>query len=334
MEIESSVRQIVGQATVWENHACMPLRADDSFLPQLERYRQSGYTVVSLNIGMDLNSIQEVFSTLAHFRNWVKRHPDRFLLINDVEDVKLAKAEGRLGICFDLEGAAPLGGQLSMIEMYYELGVRWMLIAYNRNNDVGGGCLDDDQGLTDFGRSVLDEMTRVGMVPCCSHTGWRTAREVMDHVEGPVIFSHSNAYAVYEQPRNIPDDLIVACAATGGVVGLNGLGRFIGKDLEGNLDSRNEALFRHLDHMVQLVGPDHVGIGFDYVFDVDELVAHYKARPDLFPPSRGYPTPAPMVEPERLPSIVQMMLDRGYPPDTICKILGGNHLRVAQAAWK
>ncbi|CAN7669712.1 dipeptidase [Caballeronia sp. LjRoot34] len=334
MEIESKVGEIIDQAIVWENHACMPLRADDDFLPQLERYRQSGYSVVSLNIGMDLNAINEVFSTLAHFRNWVKRHPDRFLLINDVEDVKRAKAEGRLGICFDLEGAALLGGQLSMIEMYYELGVRWMLIAYNRNNDVGGGCLDDDRGLTDFGRSVLDEMTRVGMVPCCSHTGWRTAREVIDHVQGPVIFSHSNSHAVYEQPRNIPDDLIVACAKTGGVVGLNGLGRFIGKDVDGNLDSRNEALFKHLDHMVQLVGPDHVGIGFDYVFDVDELVAHYKARPDLFPPSRGYPAPAPMVEPERLHSIVQMMLDKGYPADAIGKILGGNHLRVAQVSWK
>lgn len=334
MEIELKARQIIDQTTVWENHACMPLRADDSFLPQLERYRQSGYSVVSLNIGMDLNAISEVFSTLAHFRNWVKRHPDRFLLIDDVADVEYAKAEGRLGICFDLEGAASLGGQLSMIEMYYELGVRWMLIAYNRNNDVGGGCLDDDQGLTDFGRQVLDEMGRVGMVPCCSHTGWRTAREVLDRVEGPIIFSHSNAYAVYEQPRNIPDDLIVACAKSGGVVGLNGLGRFIGKDGAGNLDSRNEAIFRHLDHMVQLVGPDHVGIGFDYVFDVDELVAHYKARPDLFPPSRGYPTPAPMVEPERLPSLVQLMLERGYPTDAIGKILGGNHVRVARAAWK
>jgi membrane dipeptidase len=118
------------------------------------------------------------------------------------------------------------------------------------------------------------------------------------------------------------------------VVGLNGIGRFIGKDADGNLDSRNEALFRHLDHMVELVGPDHVGIGFDYVFDIDELVAYYKARPDLFPASRGYPTPAPMVEPERLPSIVQMMLDKGYPEDAIGKILGGNHLRVAQTAWK
>jgi membrane dipeptidase len=334
IQMKNEKDRIMSDAIAWENHACMPLRADDRFLPQLERYLASGYSVVSLNVGMDLNDVREIFSTLAHFRHWVKRHPDRFLLIHDVDDVLRAKAEGRLGICFDLEGAGSIGGQLSMIELYYELGVRWMLVAYNRNNVVGGGCLDDDQGLTEFGRSVLDEMVRVGMVPCCSHTGWKTARQVLDHVEGPVIFSHSNSYAVYEQPRNIPDDLIKACAQAGGVVGLNGISRFIGEDVDGNLDNRNEAIFRHLDHMVQLVGPQHVGIGFDYVFDTEQLVHHYKSRPDLFPPSRGYPTPAPMVEPERLPSLVQLMLDKGYPADAVALIIGGNHLRVARAAWQ
>lgn len=334
MLLETPVDQILDEAIVWENHACMPLRADDRFLPQLERYRQSGYSVVTLNIGMDHNPMQDIFRTLAHFRSWVRRHPDRFLLIQDVDDVLRAKAEAKLGISFDLEGVATIGDQLSMIEMYYNLGVRWMLIAYNHNNSAGGGCLDEDTGLTDFGRSVLDEMNRVGMVPCCSHTGWKTAGQVIDHVQGPVIFSHSNSFAVYEQPRNIPDYLIKACAQSGGVVGLNGIGRFIGKDVGGQMDARNEAIFRHLDHMVELVGPDHVGIGFDYVFDVDQLVRHYKARPDLFPPSRGYPTPAPMVEPERLPSLVQMMLDNGYPVDAIMKIAGGNHMRVARAVWK
>lgn len=325
---------ILSDAIAWENHACMPLRADDEFLPQLERYRRSGYSVVTLNIGMDHNPIDQIVRTLAHFRSWVRRHPDRFLLIQDVDDVLRAKAEAKLGISFDLEGAATLGDQLSMIELYYGLGVRWMLIAYNRNNSAGGGCLDDDCGLTDFGRNVLDEMCRVGMVPCCSHTGWKTAAQVIDHVQGPVIFSHSNSHSVYPQPRNIPDYLIKACAESGGVIGLNGIGRFVGKDNDGQMDSGNEAIFRHLDHMVQLVGPDHVGIGFDYVFDVDQLVRHYKARPDLFPPSRGYPTPAPMVEPERLPSFVQLMLDRGYPVDAIVKIAGGNHMRIARQVWK
>ena len=172
-------------------------------------------------------------------------------------DVHEAKRSGRLGICFNLEGTRALGDQLSMVEFFHSLGVKWMLMAYNRNNSVGGGCQDDDSGLTPFGREVLDEMTRVGMVPCCSHTGWRTAMQVMEHAAGPVIFSHSNSHAVHAHPRNIPDELIKACAATGGVIGINGVGPFLGVGEDGPV----AAMVRHIDHMVQLVGPDHVGPG-------------------------------------------------------------------------
>ncbi|MGN6317841.1 dipeptidase [Trinickia sp.] len=328
------VQTIIRRALVWDNHGCMPLRADDTFLGQLQRYRSSGYNVVSLNAGYDIKTIEETIRVLAHFRHWVKRHPDDYLLIDTVDDVLRAKESGQLGVSFDLEGTVALGDQISMIELYYDLGVRWMLMAYNKTNSVGGGCQDEDTGLTAFGRQVLDEMRRVGMVPCCSHTGWKTAREVIAYVDGPVIFSHSNAYEVFGHHRNIPDDLIKACAASGGVIGLNGVSRFIGKTSDVDHDNSTEALFRHLDHMVQLVGPDHVGLALDYVFDQSQLMHHFRSRPDLFPPELGYTKPTPMVEPERLPAIVRMMIDHGYPDDGIEKILGANHLRVARACWK
>ncbi|GAB2916485.1 membrane dipeptidase [Paraburkholderia jirisanensis] len=329
-----TVEAVISRALVWDNHGCMPLRADDEFLGQLERYRQSGHNVVSLNVGYDIKTIEEDFRVLAHFRHWVKRHPDRFILVETVDDVMLARRTGKLAVTFDLEGTRALGDQLSMIEAYYDLGVRWMLMAYNKSNSAGGGCQDEDNGLTAFGRDVLDEMRRVGMVPCCSHVGWKTAREVLAYVDGPVIFSHSNAYAVFNHQRNIPDDLIKACAASGGVIGLNGISRFIGKKADGEHDNSTGAVFRHLDYMVQLVGPDHVGLALDYVFDQNQLMHHFKSRPDLFPPELGYIKPTPMVEPERLPEIVQTMLDHGYPEEAMLKILGGNHLRVAKACWK
>lgn len=193
---------------------------------------------------------------------------------------------------------------------------------------MAGGCLDDDAGLTSFGRQVLDEMARVGMVPCCSHTGWKSARDVLSHVAAPVIFSHSNAHAVYEHPRNIPDDLIKACAASGGVVGVNGIGSFLGDN-----DNSTETWFRHLDHMVQLVGPDHVGLGLDHVFDVEELLTFHREHPDIFPTVENY-APAPTIEPERISAIVRTMLDHAYSRQDIAKIMGGNHLRVATAIWK
>lgn len=244
---------------IWDNHVCAPLRPlDFSFLPMLERYRAAGFTTVSLNVGFGDQSAEDHLRMLASFRAWLAERPEHYALVSTADDVRRAAAEGRLGILFDVEGMAFLNGQLALIPLLYDLGVRWMSIAYNRNNDVGGGCQDEDGGLTAFGREVLAEAKRVGMVVCCSHTGHRTAREVMEATENPIIFSHSNASAVHPHFRNIGDDLIVKCARTGGVVGVNGIGMFLGAN-----DNSTEALVRHIDHMVQLVGPAHVAIALD-----------------------------------------------------------------------
>ncbi len=129
-------------------------------------------------------------------------------------------------------------------------------------------------------------------------------------------------------PQNIPDDLIEACAATGRSDRCQRLGRFIGND-----DNSTRAWFRHLDHMVQLVGPEHVGLGLDYVWDLEEVKAFYRQRPDLFPAQQGYVRPSSNIEPERLPGLVQAMLEHGYPHSAIRMILGENHLRIAES-WR
>lgn len=327
--IDTAERSWLADAIIWDNHACMPLRPDDEFLPQLERCRAAGQTVISLNVGYDVTKFDDNIRVLAHFRHFVNRYSDDYILIKTVEDIFAAKRTGKLAICFDLEGTRALGDQLSMVELFYDLGVRWMLMAYNINNSVGGGCQDEDSGLTAFGHQVLDEMVRVGMVPCCSHTGWRTAMQVIEHVRGPVIFSHSNCHAVYEHPRNIPDELIKACAATGGVVGITGDSAFLepGPDLV-------PLVFRHIDHVVQLVGPDHVGLGLDYVYDMKELYEYLSAHPETWPREKLHDTPITFLEPERIPKLVDAMIDHGYPRADILKIVGGNHLRVASAVWK
>ena len=183
----------------------MPLRPDDEvFLPELARYHRAGTDVVSLNVGFDAVPWENTVRMSAHFRHWVRRHAADYKLIETVADVVQAKAEGKLGITFDIEGGCSLTEQLSMVELYYDLGVRWMLFAYNLNNALGGGCQDDDQGLTTFGRQVLDEMARVGMVACCTHTGFRTTMDVMQYSTNPVIFSHSNPLGVWKHKREYP----------------------------------------------------------------------------------------------------------------------------------
>src|SRR5271165_2544463 len=172
------MNRLLQSSVVWDNHACLPLRPnDETFLPQLERFRNVGVTIVSLNVGFDVENIEKHVRMIARFRHWIAEHPQDYLLVERVEDIHRAKQSGRLGILFDIEGAKAIDDQLSLIGFYYDLGVRWMLIAYNRPNLVGGGCMEEDGGLTEFGARAVDEMARVGMVTCCSHTGERTALE-------------------------------------------------------------------------------------------------------------------------------------------------------------
>jgi membrane dipeptidase len=327
---QSKTHELMNSSVVWDNHACMPLRPEDhSFLPQLERFRKSGVHAVTLNVGFDAVPWEVNRQMLDSFRSWIAVRPREYLLVSSVEDIENARATGRLGVLFDIEGGAALDDRLELVQVYYELGVRWMLIAYNRNNSLGGGCQDEDCGLTAFGRSVLDEMARVGMVACCSHTGLRTTMDVMEYSSNPVIFSHSNPLGVWNHKRNVADEAIRACARTGGVVGVNGLGLFLGRN-----DSSTATVVNHVDYLVNLVGADHVGLGLDYVFDTQELEDFLKANPKTFPAEEGYTAGVQMVEPERIPELVDEMLRRGYPDDAIRRILGGNHLRVARQVWK
>jgi membrane dipeptidase len=204
-----------------------------------------------------------------------------------------------------------------------------MLVAYNRNNALGGGCQDLDSGLTAFGRHEIDEMERVGMVVCCSHTGFRTTMEVMERAENPVIFSHSNPLGVWRHRRNITDEAIKACAATGGVVGINGVGYFLGRN-----DASSATVARHIDYVVNLVGPEHVGLGLDYVFDMQELLDYRAANPEVFPAEEYGTGPPAFVAPEQLPEITGELLQLGYRDVHLRAILGGNFLRIARRVWR
>jgi membrane dipeptidase len=249
-----------------------------------------------------------------------------------VDDILRAKSDGRLAIVFDIEGGNTVDADIGLVEVYYRLGVRWMLLAYNFNNRLGGGCMDSDTGLTDFGRQVIDEMARVGMVLCCTHVGHRTAREAIEYSRNPVIFSHSNPAAVYPHVRNIPDSLLHDCARSGGVVNINGVGDFMGLTAEGEPDNSTATLVRHIDHVVQQIGAEHVGLGLDYIFDVAEVEQFIAAHPEKFPALKG--SGYRQVEPERLHDIVDALIGLGYDDASIMGILGENNLRVARQVWR
>ena len=325
----SRAAELLRSAVVWDNHGCLPLRTDDRFLPQLERYRSAGFNVVSINVGFADVAWTEHVRVLSFMRQWVSQRPHTYSLVSSVSDIQRCKAEGKLGVVFDIEGMTPVQQDLSLVQTFYELGVRWMLIAYNRNNAAGGGCLDDDTGLTKVGRAIIDEMQRVGMVLCLSHAGARTVEDALEYSRKPAIFSHSNPFGDTAHPRNVSDRLMRACAAKGGVIGLSGIGPFLGTSVR-----LEERLLRQLHYVIDLVGPAHVGLGLDFVFDRTELDEYVRSSPSIFPPGMDITGGMSMVEPEGLTKIAEGLARGNFSDDQIRGVLGENWLRVAAEVWR
>jgi membrane dipeptidase len=317
-------------ALVWDNHGCLPFEDPARWLPELERYREAGVDVAAINIGDSDCPLETLVRMAATLRDHVARHPERYTLALDTAAIRAAKAQGKLAIAFDVEGVYALGDQVALIPLLYALGVRWMLMVYNRANLAGGGCHDpEDSGLTELGRAFVREMDRVGLVKCCSHTGYRTAMEILEASQRPTIFSHSNPRALRDHPRNIPDDLLDACARTGGVVCVNGVGIFLGDN-----DIRVGTFVDHVEYLLQRIGAQHVGLGLDYVFDRAGVDAMLSGGEHMWPEGYGYRPGIQFLGPEQLPAVTEELLKRGYADATIRGVLGGNLLRVADAVWK
>jgi len=325
MLISEPAQHIHERALVWDTHACFPLKSNAD-LGELKRYKVSGVNFVSLNIGMDMDSFENVIQVLARFRNYIASHPNDYVLALTVNDIREAKESGRLAIAFDLEGSEPLLGNLNMISFYYDLGVRQMLLAYNKDNRASGGCMEGNIGLTEFGRDVIKEMNRVGIVVDVSHMGYQATMEAFETSTKPVIFSHSNPKGLHEHARNISDEQIIACAKRGGVVGINGIGDFLG-------GMESELVVQNIEYVMNLAGPEHVGLGLDYVINKQELVDYIEGHPDVFPPGK-FKDYLVMVEPEQFPEFTELLYQKGYSEQVISGVLGGNFQRVAKEVWK
>ena len=324
-----AVENLYKETLVWDDHSGFePTPTFD--LEQLEDWRKAGVDYLSINVGYDRLNWQMAVRNLGSYITWLEMRPQRFMLVRHADDVVHAKRAGKMAITFDLEGMGALNGDAYLVSLYYRLGVRQMLVAYNRNNVAGGGCHDDDHGLTEFGRQVIAEMNRVGMMVDCSHTGYRTTMEVMEMAKQPVIFSHSNPKALRAHGRNITDDQIRACARTGGVIGINGQGLFLQ-----DRNATTKTMVDCIEYVRNLVGPDHVGIGLDASPASEEEDAAGAQYPEWWPPAEyDQQGPARDAKPEQIPEIAHMLLDRGWSPADLKKVLGGNFLRVALAVWK
>ena len=309
----------------------------------LESAASGGYTYLSLTVGDDQVNLAGAVRTIAKERAYFLANADKYVLVETVDDVLRAKKESKIAVSFHFQGTLPIDYDVNMVEVYYSLGVRHMLLVYNMKNYVGDGCLErTDGGLSRFGVRLVEEMNRVGMIVDASHTGHQTTMDMFEASSDPVIFSHANPRALWDHPRNILDDQIKACAASGGLVGVAGVGVFAGDN-----DASVDMVFRHVDYIAQLAGPQHVGLGTDYIEVLERRAlppgtifnpkdvhedAHFQASGGK---SRG-PSwdKIDYFAPEQMPELTDAMLKRGYSEADVRGVLGENMLRVARQVWK
>jgi len=317
----------------WDAHACLPQHPQADFTP-VRQMHAAGVNYVSLNVGMDMNPLSQVMSVIAGYRATIAADPERYVLVETVDDIIQAAADGRMAIGFDLEGAMPLLDQPEMAALYAQLGVRQMHFAYNRNNNVADGCHDEARGLTSLGKRMLVTVSEAGILVDCSHTGRRCSLDIMEGSANPVVFSHSNPYALVPHGRNVTDEQIKACAATGGVVCVSGLSWLLGRE---NPDADDVA--RHVAYVAELVGPAHVGIGLDMCFsqpDLDDTPPGGFDPAYWWPASAGYRPgqPATFTQPGVWRQLAGALRKVGLSDTEIEMVQGRNMMRVAQQVWK
>lgn len=330
MSIES-ISELYQRSLVWDAHAGI-FPGTDADLSNVTDWRESGVDFVSINVGFDVMDWTETIEVLSVFRAKLAAMQDSVSLVQNLTDIKAAKASGKLAVAFDIEGVNALNNDIGMVSVFYDLGVRQMLFAYNLNNAGSSGCHDVDHGLTDFGASVVLEMNRLGMTIDCSHVGFQSTMDIIALSEKPVVFSHSNPRALCDHQRNIHDEQIQACASRGGVIGVNGMGIFLGDN-----DITAETFANHVCYLAELTGKQHVCFGLDWkprMNPAPDLGAILRSRPDYWPRGQRYDTKnINLFSPAQLQDVLVILRARGWSDAELQGFLGCNFIRVVEAVW-
>jgi membrane dipeptidase len=294
-------------------------------------------------------AIRETIEQIDIVKRLVKAYPKDLALAGTADEVVRIHKSGRVASLIGIEGGHQIGGSLAALRQFYELGARYMTLTHFRNNEWADSATDDPKyhGLTDFGRTVVHEMNRLGMLVDLSHVSDDTMRDAIKVSRAPVIFSHSSARALDDHARNVPDDILKLTAANGGVVMVNFYSAYVSDDVRRwNADHAAEAarlkaiyihdpdqrdaltkaweqahppplatiaqVADHIDHVARVAGFDHVGIGGD----LDGI----DVAPQGLLTVSGYPL------------LFAELIRRGWSDANLAKLAGGNVLRVMRQA--
>jgi membrane dipeptidase len=311
----------------------------------IEQIQQSGLTTMSTTLGVRrpedprgsymMNGFQldTAVEDCVAWNKFIEENSTVLAPARSAADIHRAKQEGKTSVMLNFQNA-PIEGELDNIDMFHSLGIRAMQVTYNERNLLGDGATErTNAGLSDFGIAAVHRMNEVGILVDSSHSGHQTTMDAITYSKRTPIISHSNCYALNAHPRNKTDDHIRALAKKGGVMGLTTVNTMVKREFPVTM----EHWLNHVDHIIKLVGVDHVGFG------TDTLIRGWPTDPErkqefldaygepYFKSSYRFRYPfgtEGMNDAKKWRYATAGLIKRGYKEADIVKILGGNWLRV------
>lgn len=309
--------------------------------------KASGITAVNVTLSgggpTGSAAFESTVRNLAFLERELDAHRDAFARIRTVDDIRRAKVEGKVGLIAGFQDTTMLEGDVGRVDLFHGLGVRIIQLTYNVRNLVGDGCLEPgNAGLSAFGREVVTRMTTLGILVDVSHCGRRTTDDAIAHTTTPIAATHTSCAALADVPRAKTDDQLRRLAAKGGVAGI-----YMMPFLRMSGQPTGDDFIRHIEHAVNVMGEDHVGVGSDNSITPLDLTPAFRAvHADFVRQRRAQGISAPgedeqvfnhvpdLDHPRRMERVADRLAARGHSSARIEKIIGGNWLRLFGATWR
>ena len=299
-------------------------------------FRSCGITGFHNSVGVGgASAYEDALQFIAAWSGFAGRNSHVFSLVGKADDLDAAKAKQKIAVIMGLQNADEFR-EPKDVKAFYELGLRCAQLTYNTQNLIGSGSTERvDGGISDYGEKIIKSMNEVGMLVDVSHSGDKTTLDAIELSPKPIAFTHSNCRALNNHPRLKTDEAIRKLAAKGGVMGITGVRMFV-KDKE---PTTVEDIVDHIDHVVKLVGIDHVGIGSDC-----DLMGYDHMPPDQYKQLKaGYKASYAFRDkrdtdgfdhPRKVYDLTAALIRRGYSDSNIQAVLGGNFRRLLGSTWK
>lgn len=294
--------------------------------------KKGGLTAANCTVSV-WEGFQQTINNIADVNNLLRNNNDLVRPVNSVDDIRAAKKEGRTGIILGFQNAHAFEDQIKYVEIFKKLGVGIVQLCYNTQNLIGTGCYEKDGGLSDFGREIIAEMNRVGILCDLSHVGAVTSEEIILESSMPVAYSHCLPYGLKAHPRNKTDEELRFIAERDGFVGVTMFTPFLAKGTNATVDDYAEAI----EYIMNIVGEDSVGIGTDFTQGQDqeffEWITHDKGYARKLTEFGEIINPKGIRTIGEFPNLTDTLLKRGHPSSRVEKIMGENWLQLLDRVW-